>query len=295
MFSWLLDPVPRFLYKYVPQDRWDIVQNLQIRFTQFYGLNDLFEAQGTYYDAEIREVEVLFPYWYNPMGTRIPIDGLKRNVKIRARVPLAGWRSQSLQELKYIWKEQVDERLNYLHASLPRLGVLSLAAAPDNPTMWTHYSTNHAGMVIKLDTRDFIFSMNYVPKSWSRNHHDLFRLTKVKYQRDVPLIKSVHSQKSLEKIVFTKGEKWSYEEEWRLCRPLVEAVDIIETDPFPICLFPISPSCIRAIYFGINMKVEAAKTYISSIRSDIRYGHIEFYIGTHERGTYSVTFKRLIP
>ena len=99
--------------------------------------------------------------------------------------------------------------------------------------------------------------------------------------------------RSFKEIIFSKGNDWSYEQEWRICRPLAEAAHVIERKPFPICLFSIPPSCIKAVLFGKNMKMEERDERISSISSDVRYNHIEMYIAYFEHGAYAVRFQKI--
>lgn len=212
MPSWFKDSVPQFLYKYVTRDRWDVLKNREIRFTQFDDFNDPFETQHKSRVSEVRSFQS-----YDTMRSRdywsTAMTGWTED---RYRSAVSNWTDKDLERRKKELRRQ-----EYIDASVPSLGVLSLAAIPDHLAMWTHYSAGFTGLVIKFDTSSSFFSTN-LSRTWFQQHDDLFKLRRVRYESSVPSLRSFDPLESLEQIIFTKGENWSYEQEWRLCRPLAE-------------------------------------------------------------------------
>jgi len=94
-----------------------------------------------------------------------------------------------------------------------RNGVISLTENENNPLMWSHYTDSHKGMVIGFDTKHEYFQINS-------------RFLKVEYSKcRVPFDPNVEPGSRLEsefaeKVLLTKQECWSYEQEWRSLYPL---------------------------------------------------------------------------
>ena len=196
MLAWLSDPIPRFLYKYVTADRWDIVRHLQIRFTQLPSpsttwrsdLNDQAEAQCLYRRSEFTYIES--PNSYNIYGTNMGGDSFL--AKTLEPAPLAKWTPakpnyiigappffRGWQAFKYMRKQHEEKRLDDVICALQGVGVLSLSATPSNAPMWEFYADKQTGMVIKFDTHDSFFR-NYLSDKWFRKFRGVFHLGRVK-------------------------------------------------------------------------------------------------------------------
>jgi hypothetical protein len=279
MASWFSTSRPRFLYKYVSCARWDVVRNREIRFTQFDDLNDPYETQRIRNITEVQSYEeydrLIHPPVYTPYN------------------PMIGWTPEKLQALAIDRRRSELEREEYIKQALLSLGILSLSAQPDNLLLWAHYAENHRGMILQFDTESRFFSEQYTPHSWFRQHNRLFQLHKVRYVRGIPVLRSVRPETSLEKIIFTKSAHWRYEDEWRLCRPLAEANRVIESAPFPICLFSFPSSALRAVYFGSRIARDAIDEYISTVQTEQGEVETEFYSAVLGRDRFVVSFRRI--
>lgn len=268
---------PLLLYKYITLERWDVVQNFEVRFTQFEDLNDPFETKNIQNITEWRSVE--------------SFATLKRQHGYYGN-SLAGWTPDKLYKLNTLRRNTELERKQYLNESLPSLGILSLAAQPDNLLLWAHYADNHRGIVIALETTDRFFSADYAPKEWYRSHPALFRLRNVRYAGGVPRL-ACEVEKSLEAAVFTKSKHWRYEEEWRMCRPIAEATRTIEKVPFPVCLFAVPFSAIRAVYFGCRVPDEIRTKLILSLPKTPQYEHLRFFRSRINQEKFAVIFEKV--
>jgi hypothetical protein len=94
--------------------------------------------------------------------------------------------------------QQVEDRLDN------RTGILCLSKQPDNILMWSHYADSHQGICLGFE---------------GEGGSCPFPAAKpVQYQPRLvvcnPVVASREEMKRL--ILFTKLDKWSYEEEWRL-------------------------------------------------------------------------------
>ncbi|WP_394199352.1 DUF2971 domain-containing protein [Litoreibacter albidus] len=86
-------------------------------------------------------------------------------------------------------------------------GIISFSKSWKQPLMWAHYADSHKGIAIGFDVPDhLLFKIDYVKN-------------RIKPHADVD-----HSQSAMEhlvhKLLRTKHKEWSYEDEYRLVRPL---------------------------------------------------------------------------
>lgn len=111
------EPLPSKLYKYVPADRIDILENASVRFTPPAVFNDPFEILPT----------LVRTYFY------------------RDRAKIGHDQLAFAQDRKH-----ADD----IRA---RTAVLSLTEAPDHLLMWSHYADQHRGFVLEFDARHGFF------------------------------------------------------------------------------------------------------------------------------------------
>lgn len=86
-------------------------------------------------------------------------------------------------------------------------GIISFSTSWEQPLMWAHYAESHQGMALGFDVPDqLLFKIDYVE-------------TRIKPDVDVD-----HSPSSMDSLIYkllrTKHKEWSYEDEYRLLRPL---------------------------------------------------------------------------
>lgn len=248
------------LYKYLPPDRIDVLQNRRIRFTQPGDFNDPFEfrphiATLTNNSLIHKQVENNFEQLVDQQLAKIGglIDSIPTDL---------------IRPLFMAQKERLPEIINLLQPHLidavsPRLqamfdqnvGLLCLSEVRDSLLMWGHYTNNHQGFVIGFDSEHPFFSKQRTAQD------DFGFLRQVQYQRQRP---SVTLADTSSPVWFqTKSEDWKYEKEWRIARVLSDASRRIDHKPFPICLFDFPQEAVREIIFGLRatpdlvQKVEA--------------------------------------
>ncbi|NQU31591.1 MAG: DUF2971 domain-containing protein [Bacteroidetes bacterium] len=87
------------------------------------------------------------------------------------------------------------------------IGLLSLSSIPDNILMWSHYSFNHTGFVVGLDSKSLM------------EKYDFDYFESIVYQEYYPLITGDDDGTTqFYKKFFHKSELWKYENEWRISK-----------------------------------------------------------------------------
>ncbi len=91
------------------------------------------------------------------------------------------------------------------------IGLLSLSSVPDNILMWSHYSKDHTGFVVGLETKSLF------------QNYDFDYLEPIVYQSQYPTITGLDdTTEQFHKKFFYKSDLWSYENEWRLSKNHIE-------------------------------------------------------------------------
>jgi len=124
-------------------------------------------------------------------------------------------------------------------------GVLSLSANWQASPMWAHYAADHDGVCIGFDTSSSFF----------KPQHDnlIFKVEYRDERPEVPVSKFFESG-LIDALYETKDDRWRYEEEFRIVRPLQKAGIILGKDKrgFPIHLFNIPTACVSEITVGLH-------------------------------------------
>lgn len=124
------------------------------------------------------------------------------------------------------------------------IGLFSLTSTPDNILMWAHYSMNHTGFVVGLDsdslTKDYEFDY----------------LEPITYKTEYPVItgKDDSSEQFLKKF-FSKSELWEYEQEWRISKNHIESR-----------LITLKPETITQVILGCKMNENNQKRVVNLTR-----------------------------
>jgi len=91
------------------------------------------------------------------------------------------------------------------------IGLFSLSSIPDNILMWSHYSFNHTGFVVGLDSESLM------------DKYDFDYIDPIVYQEDYPLITGDDDTTiQFHKKFFHKSELWKHENEWRISKNHIE-------------------------------------------------------------------------
>lgn len=233
---------PYTFLKFVTQDRIDILKDGYIRFTPPKDLNDPFEVNP-----------VVIPH--DPYNLQLIESGYDyQNHEFTAS------------DHDFSWKRfnKIGHYKNEYSKFSNKYGILSLSSSKDmcsmpsvaifseedprrNLLMWSHYTDEHRGFIIEFH----------------RNFIDDTEISKITYSHERPMVTQEEIESGVIFPFFVKGEKWCYEKEWRIIKPLEQADKIVHLDNGnTIHLFKIKKSQIRSITTGCNMdtnKIEELK------------------------------------
>ncbi len=135
-----------------------------------------------------------------------------------------------------------------------RFGVVSFAADPSHPLLWSHYTVDGSGFVIGYDAAE----LRKIAGS------DEF-LRPVVYQNQPPLIAGpivlASPESNLPILLSQKSDQWSYESEWRLIIELNRTIGTGETDQHgqPINLVPIPNEAVVSVHYTERTPSAAVK------------------------------------
>jgi len=235
------------LYKYLHPDRVDVLQNLQIRFTQVSGLNDPFESlPGTiqkdreWYLQQFHEKRVDFEM------LRLGITGENEREQFKRDCEKEHFNNFLTCYTDQKWLDEQSECVQ--HGSDHLQGCLSLSTISKNVLMWSHYAHNHKGYVIGFDAEHEYFGRTVRPVVYSdvRPSHNPFE------------------ERHSGEIFYTKSKDWTYEQEHRKHQAFVEAIKLADgrtllpfksaDGPIPInlaiMLFPLPKETIKCLILG---------------------------------------------
>jgi len=257
------------LYKYVTPERLDVLENLHIRFTQPFALNDPFEVQPL-----IRSI-------VSPeMGRQLLSSEIDRLIQLRftkdvgdpdAVSLLKTWNPKGFDGLKEPVVTQGMKVLDHLFPFLrdtilatlgTQIGILSLTETPANPLMWAHYAANYAGFVYEFDDTHPWF---HARKTDQDDFHHLRRVVYVDPEA------GCLSELGATEIFYSKGTAWEYEQEWRMIAHVAESSLIIQPD---IYLFQIPPECFLSVLCGHRVHYESVQR-LAEILCRPHFSHVK--------------------
>lgn len=160
-------------------------------------------------------------YWPNPKQLNDPFDcapvpvfegtQLQRQSYVRSLIKDfgAGYDKRSRKRIEKATLAKnttvIEQAMAFQREQLrENVGVCSLSARCDHALMWAHYADSHQGICVELRTMvpGFYFAAAYP----------------VTYSAERPVINMINKGHGdlFERMILTKADFWSYEEEWRL-------------------------------------------------------------------------------
>jgi hypothetical protein len=278
---------PSLVYKYVTQDRIDVLQNLTIRFTQPSALNDPFELNPLF--------DQLIPDEMMEKEFNLSSDGMKAQLAIslkeeynkqprtiRRRLTFQQFlaRLEANPELVKDGFEKIMPSMKAVNRSMApavkailahsfsRIGILSLSSSLTNPALWAHYAEKSTGFVCEFDASHAFFD-----KRRSSND-DLLHLRNVNYRDRESVNRSLYDVDA-DQLFYTKGRSWAYEAEWRIVAPLEQAKTRLIVKGEQIYLFEIPALAITRVIVGANASSELIAKIKNLIDSRDELSHIE--------------------
>ena len=247
---------PKTLYKYVTSDRAltciPEVGNGTLRATQPAALNDPFECALIAAGSEV---------WKEKDELAAVLTA------INARKPVTEQDVEEAQErhgglfLRQLFADRISTKF----------GLISLAADPFHPLLWSHYTLDGSGFVIGYDVSELD---NLVGQGgWLRA---------VQYEDMPPLIQTpdimAFEMSNLPIMLSRKSHHWSYENEWRLIVELTSTIGtgLMDQHGQPVNLVAIPNEAVVSVYYTERTPIERVR-HIESRLSDEnnRYRAIE--------------------
>ena len=286
---------PPLIFKYMPEPRF--LDNRLFRFSQPEALNDPFEARpelevGKFSPEDIEEArrtaeraghgdisdEDLIVFHLNPYPA-LRNDELSFPELWPASEP-------RLREEPFTTIAEFDRAIGCRAVELGialanrTIGILSLSESTED-NMWAHYADEHCGVRVEFDTAHPYFERgNLRPMTYSDQPFQVtvkdgwVRLAGHTVSNEDVLSGNLKSLP--EELFWRKRLSWSYEQEWRMIKRLVDADEIKpgnQTD-VPVCLFRIPPEAIVTLTFGYRATEDAIKNACCRIEHDSRWNHL---------------------
>jgi hypothetical protein len=238
------------VYKYVQENRVDVLEGGMIRFSQpavFSDPSELRPALSKVLSEQATERE------FEQLAQEEPeVQRLREPILCEVK-QLSSRRAAAMQEY-------ATRKFN------ENFGILSLTRRPDSLLMWAHYANGHQGFVIEFDDRHPWFHQGY------EGFDDLGHLRGVRYSERRPYA-SMDELNEVD-LLLTKSVEWKYEEEMRLIMPLHTCTKRLRASPFDICLFALPPACVAEITVGCRVKRATEEGVRRILSTDGRYSHV---------------------
>ncbi|MBS0835681.1 DUF2971 domain-containing protein [Enterobacter hormaechei] len=262
---------PYTFLKFVTQDRIDILKDGYIRFTPPKDLNDPFEVNP-----------VVIPH--DPYNLQLIESGYDyQNHEFTAS------------DHDFSWKRfnKIGHYKNEYSKFSNKYGILSLSSSKDmcsmpsvaifseedprrNLLMWSHYTDEHRGFIIEFH----------------RNFIDDTEISKITYSHERPMVTQEEIESGVIFPFFVKGEKWCYEKERRIIKPLEQADKIVHLDNGnTIHLFKIKKSQIRSITTGCNMDTNKIEELKKIVFTDPELKNCIFYVSKIDNEGFALDFR----
>lgn len=273
------------LFKYIRRERIDVIENLEIRFTQPDALNDPFELRP-HFESIVAEADVLANFPQTPVDLRPMVAQayFMLSEDQRAMLPLEAAiqaleafmatddaRQATAQRLQIFLRSMRDGaapiRDAIYRAFNDNVGILSLSEVPDNELMWAHYADRHTGLALCFDEKHLFFNRQ------STENDEFYFVREVRYS-DRPALPLVPIDGDA--LLITKGTQWSYEKEWRMLVPLRDATRLLTIAGETVHLFAFPPDALRGIILGAHtsLDTEASVQRVLSDRPELRHARV---------------------
>ncbi|MDH6634615.1 UNVERIFIED_ORG: hypothetical protein M2355_003906 [Lelliottia amnigena] len=279
------------MYKYLPPERVDILENNLICFNNPLNFNDPFEF-NTSFKLDSFENTLRKNLFDIDLFQHIPPELLE---SIESLPPLE--KERIFNEIKYkitsVFENNKDFIKNTAHSALQNFNselinitrVLSLTKNSSNILMWGHYAQSHSGFALEFDTNDAYFNQR-------RGEKDEFGyLREITYQRQLPSVDPLLS--SVVNHFLIKSLDWAYEEEWRMLLPETKSISKKIYNGKKYDLFYIPSSVIKNIIFGCNSSMNLRHAIRDLIAARDDYKHINFFQAVRSATKYEIEIKKI--
>jgi hypothetical protein len=244
------------LFKYLPIERIDVLENLRIRFSPLRSLNDPYES------LPLIDVDDLVARTLQVHSAEL--DEIWKNIDESEKTPEKAAR---LEENREAMIKGVESSLNQntvgeglMDMMGDSFGVLSLSRSNKSLLILSHYSISKAGFVIGFDdSNEFFHQRDQIG--------NIVHPTPVKYSGQRAVVKrSDHNWRN--NLLCHKPIEWAYEEEERLFMALMDKTKSVAKDEFgaDVILYDLPPETISTVYIGCKASDETRKKIYDAVR-----------------------------
>jgi hypothetical protein len=246
------------LFKYLPSERVDVLENLKIRFSPLMSLNDPFECQplvdmrnerDQFLEETLRDLDEL---WEKTDSN----EKTEENRKILEETRRELIADVNKKTNSFIVGQELMSLLS------DNLGVLSLSRTEENLLMWSHYAKEGKGIVLGLN-----------------DDHEFFKQPDLsgKPTRPIPVVYTDKRRmivpgedRFYEKLFCEKPRDWAYEEEERLFRAFLIKEGYVGKDAYnmDIILTVLPKEAIESVYLGYRISEATKSRVLSAIKNN---------------------------
>ena len=270
-------------FKFVNEERIDILQNGCIRFTPPADFNDPFEFKPNISKFHRRSLQ--FEFDRNALSEDDLIEKYPKIQKFNENdESLIQEYSNTRNDAYTEYKRKLDQILvdygvlsvfsNKSESLNPSMYVHDESEPRQNILMWSHYANNHKGMVIEFNQSFFsdeIEEVTYVTKRPTVTYEEIDNLC----------------SDNLSKIFNSKKNVWNNESEFRVVKKLTDADNIIREN---IHLFNFNKRSIRSVTIGCKADPKFADKVYEILKSDPELNHVAFYESQIHHEEYQLKF-----
>ncbi|WP_134680767.1 DUF2971 domain-containing protein [Enterobacter hormaechei] len=262
------------MYKYLPSERIDILENNLICFTNPLNFNDPFEFNTSFnfssfesnlYDS-LSTVDLLkeFPAELLNQIEKLPKEIVSNILKDAKKTMFSMYKKEKENIIR-----AADTTMQSFNSKLIGITrILSLTETPTNILMWGHYAQAHSGFIIEFDINHPFFSQRRGQKG------EFGYLRKVIYQKEYPFLDPFSDDQINHFLI--KSKDWEYEHEWRMLLPQANSSKTINVCEKEFDLYELPSDAIKTIIFGCNTSEHFKTKMFRLISSRTDYEHISF-------------------
>lgn len=282
---------PAILYKYFAPARLDALTESKLRFSPLSAFNDPFEGRPDI--TELAPEGALEKAVWDGLPAMLEEEYHKAPEQIRSLVTAEQFVAMCMADPTGIVSNLLNQAKPITASLAKRLpdmlnehvGTLCLTEIPDSLLMWAHYGASHTGFVVGFDTSNSFF---HCPRSDKDEFHHLRR---VSYRATRPggALLDLDSPE----LFLCKSEHWSYENEWRILKPLKDASSVISLPDGDVHLFSFPREAIKSITLGMRAADSLRMALRKEINSRPDFKAVELYEAYADKTNYYVRRSRV--
>jgi hypothetical protein len=237
--------------------------------------SDLFSSEKLWVSAatDFNDVFEMAPR-YDTFVEAEYVKGLEKEFAFLSPEVRVTW-SEYKQGMQPLIQQSIADDLEILPESFQKrfsqhFGIVCFASKHECLLMWGHYARSHSGFVVEFAPEHPLFSPS--------------EFEKVVYSENRPSIDILDYRK----IILQKSPEWSYEQEFRLVKPLPTLSKALRRDGKEKYFLPLPLDAVKAVYIGMRMPEQNRDELLKSVNSTGRE-HIAKYGVRRHRDKYAIT------